>query len=101
MSWNWLRSVWPRRKLTHWKIEMYTRQGCHLCEQAWEQLEQARQRYEFALRQIDVDAEGPLAREYGDCVPVVVVNGRVRFRGILNPVLLKRLLEGGERETTL
>lgn len=76
---------------------MYTRQGCHLCEQAWQQLEQARRQYEFALRQVDVDEAPHLAREYGACVPVVVINGRVRFRGIVNSVLLKRILEGGER----
>jgi len=79
-------------------IMMYTRQGCHLCEQAWEQLEQARQRYGFALRQVDIDGDAQLVREYGECVPVVVVNGRVRFRGVVNRVLLRRLLEGGADE---
>jgi glutaredoxin len=74
-----------------WNVVMYTRQGCHLCEQAWQQLEQAQQRYHFALSQVDVDEDVQLAREYGECVPVVVVNGRVRFRGVINPVLLKRL----------
>jgi glutaredoxin len=95
MSWSWLHSWRPRKKLTSWNVVMYTRQGCHLCEQAWEQLEQARRRYEFALRRVDVDEDPQLVREYGACVPVVVINGRVRFRGIINPVLLKRLLESG------
>jgi glutaredoxin len=96
MSWNWLTFWRPRKKLRERRIVMYTRQGCYLCEQAWQQLQQAQQRYQFALRQIDIDADERLAREYGECVPVVVVNGRVRFRGIINPVLLKRLLESGE-----
>ncbi len=78
-------------------VVMYTRQGCHLCEQAWQQLEKARQRYHFALSQVDVDSDAHLVRQYGECVPVVVVNGRVRFRGVINPVLLKRLLESSER----
>jgi glutaredoxin len=91
MSWNWLTFWRPRKQFTHWNVVMYTRQGCHLCEQAWQQLEKAQQQYHFALHQVDVDADLQLAREYGKCVPVVVVNGRVRFRGILNPVLLKRL----------
>jgi glutaredoxin len=98
MAWNWLQVLWPRKKLPHWQVVMYTRQGCHLCEQAWEQLEQARQRYEFALRQVDVDGDPHLVREYGECVPVVVVNGRVRFRGIVNPVLLKRLLSSSSED---
>jgi hypothetical protein len=93
MAFDWLRSFWPRRKLTNWDVCLYTRQGCHLCEQAWVQLEEARRRYQFTLRQEDVDNNSQLQREYGECVPVVVVNGRVRFRGVINPVLLKRLFQ--------
>jgi glutaredoxin len=91
MPWSWLMFWRPRKKRREWSVVMYTRQGCHLCEQAWQQLEIARQRYHFALSQVDVDEDEQLAREYGECVPVVVVDGRVRFRGIINPVLLKRL----------
>jgi glutaredoxin len=97
MPGNWLTFWRSRTKLTDWDVVMYTRQGCHLCEQAWQQLEEARQRYQFVLRQVDVDGDVQLARQYGACVPVVVINGRVRFRGVLNPVLLKRLLESGDR----
>ena len=91
MSWNWLKFWRPQRKCKEWDVIMYTRQGCHLCEQAWQQLQQAQERYPFALSQVDVDQDVQLAQKYGECVPVVVVNGRVRFRGIINPVLLKRL----------
>jgi glutaredoxin len=97
MVWSWLQSLRRRRRLQDWDIVMYTRPGCHLCEQAWTQLEAARQRYEFNLRSINVDDAPELAREYGECVPVVVINGRVRFRGRINPVLLQRLLENGKK----
>lgn len=79
-------------------IAMYTRQGCHLCADAWELLEEARRQYGFALRQVDIDDDPQLVREHGECVPVVAVNGRVRFRGVVNRVLLKRLLEAGDGE---
>ncbi len=92
MLWTWLKSVWRRKNLGPWEIVMYTRHGCHLCEQAWEQLERAQSRYGFTLRQVDVDGDSQLVRAYGECVPVVTVNGRVRFRGVVNPVLLERLL---------
>jgi glutaredoxin len=96
MAWAWFRSWWGGRRLGHWQVVMYTRRGCHLCERAWAQLEGARRRYGFALSQVDVDNEPELARRYGECVPVVTVNGRVRFRGVVNPVLLRRLLRAGE-----
>ncbi|HTU89341.1 MAG TPA: glutaredoxin family protein [Gemmataceae bacterium] len=92
MSWSWLAFWRPRKKLTHRNVVMYKRQGCHLCEQAWQQLEEARQRYRFQLAQVDVDGDPQLVREYGECVPVVVIDGKVRFRGVLNRVLLERLL---------
>jgi hypothetical protein len=76
----------------HQDVVMYTRQGCHLCEQAWQQLERARQRYGFTLRQMDVDGDPQLVRDFGECVPVVTIDGKVRFRGMINRVLLERLL---------
>jgi hypothetical protein len=95
MSWNWLVSWWPWRnppRALPWHVEMITRSGCHLCEEAWGQLIQAQCRYGFRLTQVDVDGHPDLVARYGDCVPVVLVNGRVRFRGRLNPMLLERLV---------
>jgi glutaredoxin len=81
-----------RQRLSRPQVVMYTRQGCHLCETAWQRLQAAQERYGFALTARDVDQNPQLAAEYGDCVPVVTVNGKVRFRGVVNPVLLERLL---------
>jgi hypothetical protein len=71
---------------------MFTRQGCHLCEEAWQVLQDAQRRFRFTLRQVDVDADPALVELYGLHVPVVTVDGRVYFRGRLNAVLLRRLL---------
>lgn len=92
MSWNWLAFWRPQQKQPERNVVMYTRQGCHLCEQAWRQLESARQRYGFQLSQVDIDGDPQLVREYGECVPVVTIDGKVRFRGAVNRVLLERLL---------
>jgi glutaredoxin len=94
MFWSRWLSWWSGRaqQLGHLRIVMYTRRGCHLCEAAWEQLEKARQRYGFELAAEDVDTDPNLAAEHGAWVPVVTVNGKVRFRGAVNPVLLERLL---------
>jgi glutaredoxin len=96
MRWAWLR--WWRRRAHPagaWQIVLYTRQGCHLCDEAWDLLEEARRQYGFAFDSVDVDTRPELAEQYGLCVPVVVVNGRVRFRGVVNQALLKRLFLGG------
>lgn len=93
MLWKWVTCWRPWKKAaSRPDVVMYTRQGCHLCEQAWEQLEQAQRRYGFALRQTDIDEDPQLIRDYGECVPVVTIDGKVRFRGAVNRVLLERLL---------
>jgi hypothetical protein len=74
-------------------ILMYTRQGCHLCEEAWEVLLAHQKLRGFKLEKIDVDTDQTLVSQYGNCVPVVVVNGTVRFRGRVNEVLLRRMLD--------
>jgi hypothetical protein len=69
------------------------RSGCHLCETAWAILDEARKRYGFTLEAVDIDRSAELVAKYGTCVPVVTVNGKVRFRGAVNRVLLQRLLD--------
>ncbi len=71
------------------EVVMYTRAGCHLCDEAWEVLEVERRRFGFALRRVDVDADTLLAERYGQEVPVVTVDGEVRFRGRVNAALLR------------
>jgi glutaredoxin len=74
------------------QVVLYTRTGCHLCDDAHAVLEQARRRHGFALAAIDVDSDPELVALHGEWIPVVTVNGKVRFRGGVNRVLLERLL---------
>jgi glutaredoxin len=72
------------------EVLLYTRDGCHLCEAALRTLEQAG----LEVRQIDIDANPELKALYDACVPVVVIDGRERFRGQIDNLLLRRLLRG-------
>jgi glutaredoxin len=89
---------WPGR-MRACTILIYTRRGCHLCEEACKDLERQQTRYRYTLEIRDVDTDPALAAAHGEWVPVVLVNGKVRFRGRVNPVLLERLLcaEGQSR----
>ena len=92
MAWrDWLRLGRKKPRMADWRIILYTRQGCHLCETAWELLMDEQRRYGFSLEKVDVDTEPALAAEHGLHVPVIVVSGKVRFRGVVNAVLLRRL----------
>lgn len=72
-------------------VILYTRAGCHLCEDA----EALLARHGLRPELVDIDADPALRARYNTCVPVVVIDGRERFRGRVNEVLLKRILTGG------
>jgi glutaredoxin len=71
---------------------LYTRQGCHLCDEALAILRQ----HGLSPRLVDIDADPALRQRYNECVPVVEIDGRERFRGRVNEVLLARILSTGE-----
>lgn len=80
----------PRLERLHFVL--FTRQGCHLCEEAEQLLQKEQDRYRFKLEVVNVDSKKELADQFGGQVPVVTVNGQIRFHGQINPVLLTRLL---------
>jgi glutaredoxin len=94
MSWDWLWGGGRSQAAAGRHVLFYTRRGCHLCDEAWEMVEAAQRRHGFTVERIDVDGDAALAAEHGECVPVVAIDGKVRFRGRVNAVLLERMLRG-------
>ena len=70
------------------EVILYTRSDCHLCDAARDLLV----RHGLRPRLVDIDADPDLREQFDTCVPVVVIDGKERFRGRVNEVLLKRLL---------
>lgn len=78
----------PIEEQTPLKTIVYTRPGCCLCDEAIDLL----RRHGLQPEEIDIDADESLRERYTDCVPVVAIDGKERFRGRVNETLLKRLL---------
>lgn len=74
-------------------VTVYTRQECCCCHTAIDLLETFRRKHNLVIEQVDVDGDPALAEAHGLSVPVVAIDGKIRFKGVVNPVLLKRLLE--------
>ena len=70
-------------------VVFYTRQGCHLCDDAAEIL----RAYGISYREVDIDDHPKLVERFNTCVPVVEIDGVVRFRGRVDLRLLRRLLK--------
>jgi glutaredoxin len=73
---------------------------CCCCHKALDLLKDFQRGHGFQIAEVDIDADPELVAKYGNEVPVVAVNGKVRFRGVVNPALLERLLtaEGQEND---
>ncbi len=62
-------------------------------------LKDAQRRFGFTIAEVDIDREPDLVAKYNTEVPVVTVNGKVRFRGVVNPALLERLLVAESKQS--
>ena len=94
------RLVRPERRLSDLNVTVYSRSQCCCCHTAIDLLESRRQGYGFRIDVVDVDTDPALAEAHGLSVPVVAFDGKVRFRGVVNPVLLDRLLRGEARRSS-
>ena len=53
------------------EFTVYSRIGCHLCEDLLQQLLQLQQAHNFKINEVDVDSSPQLIEQYGLQVPVV------------------------------
>jgi len=56
-------------------VTVYSRHGCHLCEDAVKTLESMREELAFEIEIIYIDGNPELEKLYGHEVPVIHING--------------------------
>jgi glutaredoxin len=86
------RLVRNRPKVEPLAVKVYTRRDCCCCHKALDLLKRYRRRHNLSIAVVEIDGDPSLEARHGQSVPVVEVGGKVRFRGVVNPVLLERLL---------
>lgn len=70
------------------QVVLYTRQECCLCNEALACLRD----HGVEPTLIDIDLDATLRERFHECVPVVEIDGMIRFRGRVEPRLLRRLI---------
>ena len=73
------------------KITLYTRNECHLCDEAKSAI--MRHFPDLAIEEVDVDGDPELVRLYGEEVPVGFLGKTKVFKYHLNVKRLRRLLD--------
>jgi glutaredoxin len=62
------------------QIDIYSRPGCHLCDEAKDIIDRVRKRHAFAVRVINIEENPALESAYGTEIPVVFINGSKAFK---------------------
>lgn len=75
-------------------VVVYSRKGCHLCDIVKETLARMQGAAEFTWRDVDIDCDPELLREYNDQVPVVLIDGRKAFKYRMDEKQFLRVLAG-------
>ena len=76
-------------------VIFYTRAGCHLCDEAKQQLRELQERVPFEYREIDIDQDPELRQKYNDEVPVIFIHGKKAFKYRIDVKQFVKRLEQG------
>jgi hypothetical protein len=87
-----------RKKEEVLRLVLYTRPGCHLCDEMKAEITRARLGSSCALDEVDVDSDPALAGRYGVSIPVLELEGRPLFKGRCTAEELLRKVERARRE---
>jgi glutaredoxin len=70
------------------KAVLYTRKDCHLCEEAYKVLSE----FGISANVVDIDGDPGLRERFDTCVPVIEIDGQIRFTGRIDARLLQRIV---------
>jgi glutaredoxin len=73
-------------------LTLYSRPGCHLCDDARAALERVRSRAPFALHEVDITSDDDLHRSFLERIPVVFLNGEELFEFFVDEAALEAKL---------
>jgi glutaredoxin len=75
------------------RIEIYSRPGCHLCDEAKSVIESVQDRHRLEVHVINIEDDPELEARYGTEIPVVFINGRKSFKYRVDSHELERRLK--------
>jgi glutathione S-transferase len=73
-------------------LTLYSRPGCHLCDDARAQLLQLQDTLPFALHEVDITEDDALHARYLERIPVIALEGEELFDFFVDEQALRRHL---------
>ncbi|CAB4579566.1 unannotated protein [freshwater metagenome] len=74
-------------------VTVYSRRNCHLCDVAEEVLNQLKEELDFDIEKVFIDGDSSLEKQFGEQVPVILIDGKQHDFFRVNPVRFKSSLE--------
>ena len=74
------------------ELVIYSRPGCHLCEEMKVVIQLVQRKIPFAVREVDISADANLERLYGIEIPILMIDGRKAAKYRISEEELKRKL---------
>ena len=85
----------PTKRAETAVVIFYARAGCHLCDEAKQQMREIQKRIAFEFREIDIDQDPELREKYNDEVPVIFIHGKKAFKYRIDSKQFVKRLERG------
>lgn len=76
-------------------VIIYSRPGCHLCDEAKAAIQNAGCNDSFTLEEINIESDDELLKKYKYDIPVITIDGVEAFKHRVNPEEFKiRVISG-------
>ena len=72
---------------------VYSRPGCHLCDEAKDAIHSSAIPDRFTFEEVNIESDPELLRKYKYDIPVVTIDGVEAFRHRVNTAEFKRLIQ--------
>jgi glutaredoxin len=79
------------------EVILYTRRGCHLCDEAKKQMAPLLAEFGAVLREVEIDGDSQLRAQYDHDVPVIFLAGRKVAKHRVDLAQFRRQLESARK----
>jgi glutaredoxin len=77
------------------RVVVYGKPGCHLCEQAEQDLRRLQAEFVFEVAEVDITGDPALFDQMKHDIPVIEVDGRRLWKYRVPPRAFRKLMEEG------
>jgi len=75
------------------RVTLYTKPGCHLCEEAKQQMHAAACAELYELEEVNIETDPEIFERYKHSIPVIAINGSETFKYRITPADFRKAVQ--------